>query len=138
MEGNAERWPRLIAEHRERQLALASAQPRGLRRDVRQTLWVFAAISGVVTAWMAMSGIRWIDLSPADGLADSVGLAWAALYAGALLALLLVTDGIVVGLGRSMPPVRRAVVWSAAAALTALVAVVLVLLQVSAQRLTYV
>jgi hypothetical protein len=134
-----ERWPRLIAQHRENQAALASTQMRRrVSQGSRQALWGLATATASLSAWMATRAIREIDLSPSGGLADSVGLAWGAIYGGALLVLLALTDGIVVGLGRSLPAVPRALVFGAAGTLTVCVLGLLVLLQMSANRLTYV
>ena len=106
--------------------------------DRRRALWLLATVSGILSAWMTLRGIREIDLSPPDGLADPVGLTWTAMFAGVLLVLTLMTGGIAIGLGRSLPSLRRVTVFGLAATLIASVLVVLVLLQMSADRLTYV
>jgi hypothetical protein len=101
-------------------------------------LWLVAAVSGILCVWLLRSGIREVDLSPAPGLADPVGNALGAIYAGVLLAATTLTCGILVGLGRSLPPLRRRALLALAGSLIALVVVVLVLLLMSASRLTYV
>jgi hypothetical protein len=107
--------------------------------ETRWMLWILAVVSGAVAAMVTMGGIREIDLSPPTGLlADSVGAAWGATYAGMLLVLTGITDAITVGLGRSLPSGRRAISFGLAAALTIFVLIVLALLQMSAARLTYV
>jgi hypothetical protein len=71
-------------------------------------------------------------------VAESLGRFYASVYAAVVLVLLVTTDGIAVALGRRLRPLPRAGVWFAAVALTTLVIVVLVLLQMSDDRLTYV